>query len=186
MRELSSPSTRACEISAGTWPDNAEYRKHVIGMAQRLTERWGKSPIIAAPFARPGKNGESWSKLARYAFIASETYLTGADINKHGNSVAWCQAQYQASIDAYTSLGVPRDRLMLIEHFGNTVAGIQWGRAGVGDDGWRNAIKARGAAAQNLRFAGFLSYSWASNQMHDTNEARHTYMDVYAARSLPE
>lgn len=173
------------EISAGTWPDHADYRQFVVDVAARLSGAHGRKVIIAAPFARPGKNGPSWQALAQHAWIAAEVYLTGAQINATGNSAAWCEAQYRASANAYAALGVPRDRLMLVEHFGNTAAGEAWGRAGVSDAGWKNAIQARAKGAKNVGFAGYLSYLWGSNQMHDDEASRLDAIDTYAGLTLP-
>ncbi len=173
------------EISAGSWPDQPPYRAWVIAFAKRLSQHHGRSVIIAAPFRRPGRNAESWAALAAHAYIGAEVYLTGAEINKSGNSVAYCEAAYQESIDAYASVGVPKSRLMLVEHFGNTAAGASWGRAGVSEAGWKNAIKARSAAAGSLDFAGFISYSWASNQHGATQASRIATIGTYAAQVLP-
>lgn len=173
------------EISAGLWPDNQSYRTFVVDVAARLNGVHHKKVIIAAPFAHPGKNAASWTALSKSAYVAAEVYLTGAAVNASGNSASWCEAQYRASKDAYTRLGVPEDRLMLVEHFGNTVKGVAWGRAGVGDAGWRNAIHARAEGARRVGFAGFLSYSWGSNQMHDTEADRLSYIDAYADEVLP-
>jgi hypothetical protein len=65
------------------------------------------------------------------------------------------------------------------------VAGIAWGRAGVSVAGWQNAIKARGQAAGSLGFAGFVSYGWSGNQMHETDANRLAFEDAYSALALP-
>jgi hypothetical protein len=55
----------------------------------------------------------------------------------------------------------------------------------VGDAGWRNAIHARAEGARRVGFVGFLSYSWSSNQMHDQEADRLSYIDAYADEALP-
>ncbi len=173
------------EISAGLWPDSSAYRTWVAAFARRMHVEHGRKVIIAAPFARPGHHAADWQAIAAHAWIAAEVYLTGADVNASGNSVPWCKERYQESKSAYLGLGIPASRLMLVEHFGNTAKGTKWGRAGVGDAGWRNAIRARSRAAREVGFAGFLSYSWASNQMEDTWQDRLGHIDAYAGQILP-
>ncbi len=173
------------ELSASQWPGNAAYRTYAINLATTMQNTYNKAVVIAAPFATPGAHAADWTALAKHAFVGAEVYLTGAAINKSGNSVAWCQKQYQASITAYANLGVPKSRLFLFEHFGNTTAGTNWGRSGVSAAGWNNAIKARSQAAHNLGFAGFVSYGWGGNAMHAPESDRLGFMDTYAAQTVP-
>ena len=142
------------EISAGLWPDDPDYRAFVIEFARALHEDHGRRVIIAAPFARPGRHADDWTALQGWAFVGAEVYLTGADVNASGNSVAWCEDQYQAAVDAYGLMGVPPSRLVLFEHFGNSVADTDWGRSGVSVNGWSNAIDARSRAAARRRARG--------------------------------
>src|SRR5690349_21459163 len=121
------------EISASAWQNSQAYRTWVAGVARRLRVTHGKQPIVFAPFAAPGANGDDWQALAAHAFIGVENYLSGAEIKAQGFSQAWCRAQYQASIDAYGARGVAKSRLVLTEHFGNTKADKPWGRGGVSD-----------------------------------------------------
>lgn len=172
------------EISAGLWPGDASYRQFVVDFAKTLAAK-GKKVIVAAPFATPGANAASWTELQKHAFIGVENYLSGAEVNQSGNSVGWCQAKYQASIDAYGKLGVPKGRLVLFEHFGNTGPGVEWGRGGVSVAGWHNAIKARAQAIANLGFAGFVSYGWGNNDMAATNAERVAFMKTYTSATVP-
>lgn len=173
------------EISAGTWPGNASYRQFVIDFAAEMDLVWGKNVLIASPFSAPGANAASWAALSEHAWIGVESYLSGQEINATGNQVVWCEQQYQTSKDAYTSKGVPEDRLVLFEHFGGTLTDTGWGRSGVSDAGWINAIEARSAAAASVGFAGFASYSWASNLIHEDEAARISFIDTYVAQPLP-
>jgi len=173
------------EISAGTWPGNASYRQFVIDFATEMDVVWGKNVLIASPFPAPGSNAASWAALAEHAWIGVESYLSGQEINATGNQVVWCEDQYQASKDAYTSKGVPEDRLVLFEHFGGTVTDTGWGRSGVSDAGWINAIEARSAAAASVGFAGFASYAWSSNLIHEDETARIEFIETYVAQPLP-
>lgn len=173
------------EISAGAWPDDADYRAFVIDFATAMDVDYDKQLVIAAPFDGPGAHAGDWAALAEHAFIAAEAYLSGHEVNMNGNSVSWCVDRYQETIDAYDALGVGLDRLFLIEHFGQTTADKSWGRAGVSVAGWHNAIEARSAAAQAVGFAGFISYAWSWNLMHETDENRLAFEATYVAQSLP-
>lgn len=173
------------EISAGLWPSNASYRDYVVAFAKSLHVDHGRTVVIAAPFDGPGANGAWWSQLQQYAFVGAEVYLSGKEVNASGNSVAWCKAQYQSAINAYASVGVPKSRLFLFEHFGNSAADKGWGRAGVSVAGWKNAISARAQAIGQLGFAGFVSYGWGGNEMHAPESDRLDFMGIYAAGSVP-
>jgi hypothetical protein len=173
------------EISAGAWPDDADYRAFVIDFATAMDLDYDKQVVIAAPFDGPGAHASDWAALAEHAFVAAEAYLSGHEINMNGNSVSWCTDRYQETIDAYDALGVGLDRLFLIEHFGQTTADKGWGRAGVSVAGWHNAIEARAAAAGALGFAGFISYAWSWNLMHETDENRLAFEATYVAQPLP-
>lgn len=173
------------EISAGQWPSNATYRQFVVDVAKALKNTHGKTPVVASPFPKPGANGASWAELQKYAFIGAEVYLSGKEINANGNSVSWCQTQYQAAITAYGNLGVPKSRLYLFEHFANTDATVGWGRAGVSVAGWKNAITARSTAIKNVGFAGFVSYGWGGNAMHAPESDRLAFMALYNQQALP-
>jgi hypothetical protein len=173
------------EISAGTWPSNASYREFVVDFAAEMDLVWGKNVLIASPFDAPASNAASWAALAEHAWIGVESYLSGQEINATGNQVVWCEDQYQTSKDAYTSKGVPADRLVLFEHFGGTLTDTGWGRSGVSDAGWINAIEARSAAAASVGFAGFASYAWSSNLIHEDETARIDFIETYVAQPLP-
>ncbi|HUS66265.1 MAG TPA: hypothetical protein VMZ28_17045 [Kofleriaceae bacterium] len=173
------------EISSSAWQNNQAYRTWVAGVARRLRVTHDKQPIVFAPFAAPGANGDDWQALAAHAYIGVENYLSGAEIKAHAFSQTWCRGQYQASIDAYGARGVPKSRLVLTEHFGNTRADKPWGRGGVSDADWARAIRVRAAAAGALDFAGFASYAWAFNWVHEEIARRLEYEALYGTLALP-
>jgi len=80
---------------------------------------------------------------------------------------------------------VPRSRLVLTEHFGNTKGDKPWGRGGVSDADWTRAIRVRSAAARSLEFVGFASYAWAFNWMHEEIAQRLEYEALYGSLALP-
>jgi hypothetical protein len=177
------------EISPSQWPANSAYRDFVVEFAARLHDHHNRRVVMFAPFPAPGNAWSQWPELAAKAYVGAESYggTTGKAVNASGNSVAYCEGEYQKTIDAYASVGVPLDRLFLVEHFGNSVddGTNNWGRLGVSAAGWKNAIVARSTAARNLGFAGFVSYGWAQNGMQESSANRIDFEDTYAAQVLP-
>ena len=173
------------EISGSQWPTNATYRQWAIEVVHLLHSRYGLQPILCAPFATPRGNDESWQGVATYAFIGIECYLSGEKIKQHQFSVEWCRKQYADAQQTYGKRGVPAERLFLIEHFGQTPAGVNWGRSGVSAEDWRKAIQVRSEAARHVGFAGFVSYAWAKNRMKVSDAELLQFEDTYRAQTLP-
>jgi hypothetical protein len=179
------------ELSAGTWPGNATYRTWVRDVVHTLKYTYGYNVIVYAPFSNPGANDADWQGLAADGYVAVENYLSGAAIKAQNFSVSWCQSQYQSSITSYGNRGVPRSRLMLGEHFGqttNTLADgtpVTWGRNSVSFADWDQAIAVRGVAARNVGFPGFLSYAWYSDTMLAPDADLLHFEDTYSSNSLP-
>lgn len=173
------------EISGSQWPTNQPYRAWVQDAVNALHNTYGYSVIVYSPFPTVAGNDASWQAVSANAYIAVENYLSGQEVQAQNFSVSWCQSQYQSSITSYNARGVPTSRLILGEHFGQTVAGTGWGRAGVSSNDWDSAIMARDAAALNLGFAGFIGYDWGNDDMGvATNEMMH-FEDTYAGDALP-
>lgn len=173
------------EISAGLWPDTQAYRTWVVDVAKRLKGTYGHEVVICAPFANPGANNADWQALSTYAYIGVECYLSGQEVNANGNSVSWCQTQYQNSKNSYLNRGVPSSKIFLVEHFGQTLTNTGWGRSGVSYAGWDNAINVRSTAAKNVGFAGFVSYAWGKNAMLTSDTDLIHFEDTYRAKPLP-
>jgi hypothetical protein len=179
------------EISGGSWPGNQSYRTWVKDVVARLNTTYNHSVVICSPFANPAQNDADWQAVSGYAYIAVECYLSGKAINASGNSVSWCQTQYQNSKNSYVARGVPATKLYLIEHFGQTTATlpdgtpVTWGRLLVSYAGWDNAINARSTAAHNVGFAGFVSFGWDKNAMLVSDTDMIHFEDTYRAKVLP-
>ncbi len=173
------------EISSGTWPTNQAYRTWVENVVHTLRTTYGYSVIIYAPFANPANNSADWQAVAADAYIAVENYLTGQEILAQNFSVSWCQGAYQSSIASYNALGVPTTRLILGEHFGQTVLNTGYGRSGVSSNNWDSAINARSHAALKAGFAGFIGYDWGNDNMNVSEAEMVHYEDTYAANPLP-
>ena len=176
------------EISSGLWPSDSTYRAWVIAVCSRLKNTYGHSVIIFSPFPNPANNASDWQSLAGVAYIAVEKYLTGKDINANGNSVSWCQSQYQSSYNSYVNtVGVPSAQLYLTEHFAQTTStqSPAFGREGVSYAGWDNAINARSQAAHNIGFAGVCSFGWSGNQMEVSDTDLIHFENTYDANVLP-
>lgn len=173
------------EISGSLWPSNSAYRAWLRTCMARLHGTYGHKIILFAPFSNPANNAADWVPLSGNCYIAIEKYLSGSAINASGNSVSWCQSQYQSSKNSYTALGIAAGQLFLAEHFGQTVAGTGWGRDGVSYAGWDNAINARSTAAHNVGFAGFIGYAWSKNGMGVSEADMVHFEDTYRAKTLP-
>lgn len=173
------------EISAGNWPNSQTYRTWVKDVCQTLKNTYNHEVIVCAPFQNPGANDADWQAVSTYAYIGVECYLSGQEVNASGNSVSWCQSQYQASKNSYLARGVPDAKIYLVEHFGQTATNTGWGRSGVSYAGWDNAINARSTAAHNVGFAGFVSYAWSKNAMLATDTDLLHFEDTYRAKTLP-
>lgn len=173
------------EISSGVWPTNQAYRTWVTTVVQTLQNSYGYSVVLFSPFTNPANNNADWQAIATNAYIAVENYLSGQEILAQNFSIGWCQSVYRSSVTSYNACGVPSSRLILSEHFAQTVANAGFGRSGVSSNDWDHAINARSQAAANAGFAGFIGYAWDKDGMNvDTNEMTH-YEDTYAANALP-
>ncbi len=173
------------EISTGLWQSDSAYRTWAQGVVHALKTTYGYNVILYAPFANPGNFSGNWQGIAADAYIGIENYLSGAEVKAQGFSVSWCQGQYQSSINSYTALGVARGKLMLGEEFPQTTAGTGFGRDGVSSNDWNTAILTRNQAAQNVGFAGFLSYAWGGNAMLVSDDELIEHEDTYRTNFLP-
>lgn len=173
------------EISGSQWPTNQTYRTWVEDVVHTLHNTYGYSVIVYSPFPTVAGNGASWQVVSTDAYIAVENYLSGQAVQAQNFSVGWCQGQYQSSISSYNAQGVPTSRLILGEHFGQTLAGTAWGRAGIASNDWDSAILARDAAALNDGFAGFIGYDWGNDDLGVTTNEMMQFEDTYAGDPLP-
>ena len=175
------------EISASKWPTNAAYRKWVVDVLSALKNKYKYSAVLCAPFDRPAAHPEDWQAVAANAYVGIECYLSGKAIEEHKFSPAWCETQYRISKNKYAHLGVPADRLFLVEHFANTedAPDRKWGRQGVTREEWDKAITIRSAALHKVGFAGFMSYCWSKNRMKVSDEELIHFENTYRAQTLP-
>jgi hypothetical protein len=173
------------EISNGTWPNSQAYRTWVGDVVQRLKNQYGHETLIFSPFYQALSNNADWQRVASYAYIVVENYLSGQEVNASGNSISWCQSQYQVSKTTYMNRGVPASKIYLAEIFAQTVWNTGWGRSGASYAGWDNAIFARAAGARNVGFSGFVSYSWDSNAMLVSDTDIIHFAGTYNNQTLP-
>ncbi|HEV2453185.1 MAG TPA: hypothetical protein VGY98_02925 [Verrucomicrobiae bacterium] len=173
------------EISGSQWPTNQTYRAWVRDVVHALHNTYGYSVIVYSPFPTVAGNDASWQAVSADAYIAVENYLSGQEVQAQDFSESWCQSQYENSITSYNAHGVPASRLILGEHFGQTLSGTGWGRAGVSSNDWDSALNARDTAALNDGFAGFIGYDWGNDDLGvATNEMMH-FEDTYSDDPLP-
>lgn len=173
------------EISGSLWPSDSAYRAWLRTCIGRLKATYGHSIILCAPFTNPANNASDWVPLSGNCYIGIEGYLTGHDVNASGNSVSWCQTQYQSFKNSYLNLGIAASQIYLVEHYANTVSGTAWGRSGVSSAGWDNAIKARINGMKNVGFAGYVGFGWEHNGMGISEAEQCQHEDTYASQALP-
>lgn len=173
------------EISSSQWQNSATYRDWLVETVRLLHQSYGYSVIVYAPFANPANSSSSWSSLSSNCLVAVENYLSGEEIKAQNFSTSWCQSKYQSSINSYASVGVPREKLILGEHFAQTLSGTGWGRSGISSNEWDQAINARSQAALNANFAGYASYAWVYDQMMVSDTEMIHFEGTYATNILP-
>ena len=173
------------ELSSGLWTSDAAYRVWAAAVVRELKTNYGFNVVLFSPFPNPGNNNSDWQAVSSNAFIAIENYLDGAQIKANGYSVSWCQGQYQSSITSYNARGVALARLILTEHFAQTIAGTSYGRSGISSNEWESAISARSQAAKNIAFPGFATYAWAKNGMLVGDDEIIHFEDSYRTNPLP-
>jgi hypothetical protein len=175
------------EISAGRWPVDAAYRKWVVDAVSILKNKDNFSVILCAPFERPGAHAADWRAVAENATIGIECYLSGQAIKDHDFSTNWCESQYRESKEKYMRLGVPANRLFLVEDFANTeiAPGVTWGRQGVSAEDWDRAITVRSAASDKVGFGGFIGYGWSHDAMKAPDNDLIHFENTYKAQFLP-
>src|SRR5439155_15067278 len=159
----------------------------VVAAVSRLHDTYGYTVVTYAPFATVGTaRAPDWQALAAKSYIGVENYLSGAEVTAGGSDYnsrrAWAQAQYQASVDTYGTVGIPLSKLFLGEHFGNTVSGTAYGRSGLSASDWDTIIQIRQDAIRNCNFPGFLAYSWGSNGMMITEPEQIEHEYYYRSR----
>jgi autotransporter-associated beta strand protein len=182
------------EISPSLWQQNPgapslnAFRTWAIDVVTRLTDEYGYKVIMLSPYQELGTtaNAASWQALANKAYIGIEAYLDGDEVWSNGSTyaqrVAYAQGQYQAAKDSYLDVGVPADKLFVIEHVGNTVDDTNWGRGGIDADLWDQVLMIRQDAIYNVDFAGFLTYAWGGNNMNITEAEQIQHEYYYRSR----
>jgi hypothetical protein len=174
------------EISRSLWGSSSAYRVWVHDVLARLKNTYNHTCIVYSPFWAPtdGFNTD-WHNISLVAYVGVENYLSGQQVNGSGNSVSWCQNMYQTSVTDYGNLGVPLSDLILVEQFSQSLAGADFGRAGVSYAGWDNAIHVRAQAAHNIGFAGYSTYGWSGNPMGTSDTDLVHFENTYVSQTLP-
>lgn len=182
------------EISPDLWDDDPgdpslnAFRTWAIDVVTRLTDEYGYKVIILSPYQQLGRttNAPSWQALSTKAYIGIEAYLDGNEVWSSGSTyaqrVAYAQGKYQAAKDSYLEVGVPNDKLFVIEHVGNTTTGTGWGRGGIPAADWDQVLMIRQDAIYNVDFAGFLTYAWGGNNMNITEAEQIQHEYYYRSR----
>jgi autotransporter-associated beta strand protein len=182
------------EISPSLWQQNPgapslnAFRTWAIDVVTRLTDVYGYKVIMLSPYQQLGQttNAPSWQALANKAYVGIEAYLDGDEVMTGGTDyasrVAYAQGRYQAAKNSYLNVGIPAEKLFVIEHVGNTVEGTNWGRGGIAAADWDQALMIRQDAIYNVNFAGFLTYAWGGNNMNITVDEQIQHEYYYRSR----
>jgi hypothetical protein len=176
------------EITTG-WHRRADkaYINWIIQVAKKLKES-GFQPIMFTQNFNPlryKKSAYGWKSLAKYAYIAVETYLNTEKIVKMADNkrAAFMKRSYQTYVTSYGKVGVPKNKLLLTEHYGNTAKGRTWGRSGVSQANWIRIINLRNQVFKSLNLFGVVTYGWFSNTMQVTTSKRKLFYDAYNSGS---
>jgi hypothetical protein len=181
------------EISS-VWHKQADtaYINWIIEIAKTIREN-GFIPVMYVQNFDPLRYTKSlwgWKELTKYAYLGLETYLNTEKIVKlktDKERAAFMKKSYQKYVTNYGKAGVPKSKLILVEHYGNTAKGRFWGRSGVSHSNWIRIIKLRNSVFKSLKLKGVGSYGWFSNAMRVTSSKRNEYYGAYnsGAHLLP-
>jgi hypothetical protein len=176
------------EISKEQWTSrDPNYRRYVLSLVSDLAQVHERIPIVCAPFGLPAQysDGADWADLAKVAYVADEIEVSGAEVEQAAFAIEPVRKMYEDSIASWVKVGVPKDRLLVLDNFSGTPAKTTFGRDGVSEDSWRRAIEVRATAVAPLGAGGYVSYGWAGNKMHAASPTRVEWMRAYASHTLP-
>jgi autotransporter-associated beta strand protein len=183
LNELSS-------LMRDTTSNGDSYRQWAVDVMSTLRNTYNYNIVLLNQkgtliSSSDGPYQSTWQSLASNAYIGIEEYLGGPSIINAGSDYTsrfnFAKSAYQNSKTSYTNIGgISPDRLMLIEHFGNTSSdpNVYYGRHGLlPASDWDTAIQIRQDAIYSVGFAGFLAYSWGGNAMGltEAEQIQHEY-----------
>jgi hypothetical protein len=107
------------------WSDtNKQYRANVLLMLQQLAAR-GAHPVLLvnSPPYTAGDAGVWWQQVAQVADIVREDYVPATAVWKQGPIVGnrVLRTAYRRSIQDFTSIGIPPEKLGIMVSFSTTV-----------------------------------------------------------------
>jgi hypothetical protein len=175
------------EVWRSVWLTDNDYREWVVGVVRHLSQKHERKVLLAVPFKFPDEqtiNPWWWKKLQEYAYLGIEGYISGERALAMGNTIAALRAEYQEMKDSYAKVGVRPERMILLEHFGQTTKGTDFGRAGIPAWKWEETIRYRARAARGM-FHGAMSYGWKGNAMLETDANRRRFMKAWIQETVP-
>jgi len=171
------------EIISEQWLESS-YQSWIVGFVRVLAHKYKVHPVIAVSIERSTQYDPTSAKGLRAivrngGYLGLELYQTGQQVVSSGFSMHAVRAFYAQGMNyIHGQLRVPKSRIMMWEHYGNTKAGNILGRTGISKSHWVRAIKLRNRAIATVGFAGTITYGWWNNDMRDTAHQRNVY---YAA-----
>jgi hypothetical protein len=143
-----------------------EYRQWIIDVVTALHNDQGRRVVLFTYFRPLDTQWSSeWAQIGQVANVGVEMYLSGQEVSGHGAPVTWSADEYRAWRQRFVANGVPADKVLLAEHFGQTASGKGFGRTEVSDSDWRTILHERTKAEQDADFAGYISYGWSINNV---------------------
>ena len=171
------------------WKSDEKYRAWLLAVVKHLSQHHERKVLLPVQFKLPSiydaDHAWWWKQLDKYCYLGIEGYLSGQRVvDVIGNEVGAIRAEYQKMKDSFAEVGVRPQRLFLIEHFGQTLSGTDYGRAGIAAWKWKKVIVNRAAAARGM-FFGVVSYGWKGNAMLESDDKRLGFMQTYMEQELP-
>jgi hypothetical protein len=166
-----------------------KYHKWAVTLVTRLKNVYGVIPILCSPSSRvdPRKFKNDWKNLSKAGYIGIEFYgVTSQEVKRRKYNVAWLTKWYRKGLDTYVKAGVPKKKIIFVDHFGATPFNKGFGSSGLKPREWKKVIAARAKAVKALKVGGFFSYGWVS-YYKDTPAMREGFYTAYnkGFKSLP-
>jgi hypothetical protein len=125
----------AYQVGSNQWGDPGEggkaFRRFLIDFATRLSAVYDITPTIIVAKSSPTAYFDDWQKLSQVALIATEAYTHTGDlgaVKDQAKRRALARARYDSVVAAWAAGGVPKNRLLIAEHYGDFEASYSFAR----------------------------------------------------------
>jgi hypothetical protein len=107
------------------------FRQFLIDFATRLSAVYGITPTIIVAKSSPTAYFDDWQKLAQVAYVATAAYTHSGDlgaVKDQAKRRALARVRYDKVVAAWAAGGVPKERLLIAEHYGDFEADYSFAR----------------------------------------------------------